>query len=277
MEQSTPTTPRKLPWDWGVWLATILLLLGWLFSTPSGILGKSDAIGYAVCHRIDLRSFHLGDRQLPLCARCTGMYLGAIVAFVVQWRLGARRYAMPGMKLWPVFGLFVLAFGIDGLNSYLHLEMMQILLPNLPRLYEPGNLFRLFTGTGMGLTIGAALFPVFNQTIWANGENRPVIENFRSLGLVVGVAVLVDILVLTEIPWLLYVLGILSALGVLLILTMVYTLVWVMVLRSDNRYLNLFQLRLPLVAGFFMALLQIAFLDALRLMLTGTWAGFPLS
>jgi hypothetical protein len=48
-----------------------LVLLGWLINTPAGLLGKADAIGYAVCHRIDLRSFFIGERQFPLCMRCS--------------------------------------------------------------------------------------------------------------------------------------------------------------------------------------------------------------
>ena len=74
-----------------VLLAVGLLLVGWLFNTPGGLLGKADAVGYAVCHRIDLRSFYIGDRQLPLCARCTGMYLGAMLGLVYQVFFGRRR------------------------------------------------------------------------------------------------------------------------------------------------------------------------------------------
>ena len=36
-----------------VLLAVGLLFVGWLLNTPGGLLGKADAIGYAVCHRID--------------------------------------------------------------------------------------------------------------------------------------------------------------------------------------------------------------------------------
>jgi len=57
----------------------LLLIIGFVVFTPEGLLGKADAIGYAVCHRIDLRSYHIGERPLPLCTRCTGMYLGAML------------------------------------------------------------------------------------------------------------------------------------------------------------------------------------------------------
>ena len=65
----------------GILILGLSVILVWLMGTPSGLLGKADAIGYAVCHRIDLRSFHLGERTLPLCSRCSGMYLGVLLAF----------------------------------------------------------------------------------------------------------------------------------------------------------------------------------------------------
>ncbi len=81
LRSALPLTGRGL-----IFIAVGLLLVGWLWNTPAGLLGKADALGYAVCHRIDVRSFHLGERQLPLCARCTGMYLGAMLGLVFQVR-----------------------------------------------------------------------------------------------------------------------------------------------------------------------------------------------
>jgi hypothetical protein len=37
------------------------LLLIWLILTPSGLLGKSDAVGYSVCHRFPSHSYFLGS------------------------------------------------------------------------------------------------------------------------------------------------------------------------------------------------------------------------
>jgi uncharacterized membrane protein len=276
MEQATATLSLyRLPLKWGLVIIIGLLIVGWLFNTPASLLGKADAVGYAVCHRIDARSFHLGERALPLCARCTGMYLGAVLGIVYQAAIGRRRSGMPSIALWVVMGIFFVAFGIDGVNSYFHLSIMQQLLPAFPRLYEPNNTLRLFTGTGMGLVIAVALVPVFNQTIWTKINSNPVLTVRSFIGLVF-LAILIDLLVLTENPLVLYPFAIISSLGVLLILTMVYSMVWVMVLRRDNRYDNLLQLAMPLLAGFGVTLLQIALLDAVRYWLTGTWSGFPI-
>ncbi|NTW42077.1 MAG: response regulator, partial [Cellulomonadaceae bacterium] len=55
-----PPTPRWL--KYGLPAAALALLVTWLTLTPDGLLGKMDAIGCAVCHRIEERSFFLADR-----------------------------------------------------------------------------------------------------------------------------------------------------------------------------------------------------------------------
>jgi uncharacterized membrane protein len=260
----------RSPIKWLVFLAVGLLLFGWLLNTPAGLLGKADAIGYAVCHRIDARSFHLGARQVPLCARCSGMYLGAMLGLIYQAIMGRSRSGMPSARLWVVLGLLVVAFGVDGLNSYLHF------FPGAPTLYDPQNWLRLLTGTGMGVVIAAALFPAFNQTAWKNQDRRPALENFRSLTILLAAALILDLVVLTENPLILYPLALISAAGVLILLSMIYTMLWLMILRIENRFQSLLQMVLPLSGGFGLALVQIAALDFVRYLFTGSWEGFHL-
>ena len=97
-------------------LASLTITIAWLNYTPSGLLGKMDAIGYAVCHRIDLRSFHLGERALPLCSRCSGMHLAAMFGFIFQLQFG-KKAKMPPLKILTILAFLAAAFAIDGLNS----------------------------------------------------------------------------------------------------------------------------------------------------------------
>jgi uncharacterized membrane protein len=47
------------------------------------------AIGGVVCHQLPERSFQLWSRQLPVCARCLGIYAGAATtALVLAWARG---------------------------------------------------------------------------------------------------------------------------------------------------------------------------------------------
>jgi uncharacterized membrane protein len=258
--------------------AALLVFIGWFLNTPPGLLGKADAIGYSVCHRIGERSFHIGTVQLPLCARCSGMYLGAMTGLVFQSIVSWRRFKIPHWSIIALLVVFVVAFGIDGVNSYLYLlkQVSPGALANIPNIYIPNNTLRLLTGSGMGLGMAVMLFPAFNQTVWAQGHNQPAIPGWKSFGLLLAILAILDLLVLTESPIVLYPLAIISSLGVWIILSMVYGMVWVMITRQDNKYTELRQLWLPLLAGLTLAMLQTAGVDALRFWLTGTWGAFPL-
>ena len=60
-----------------------LLAAGWLALIvaapilPVPIAAALYAIGSFICHQRPERSFHLFTAQLPVCARCTGIYAGA--------------------------------------------------------------------------------------------------------------------------------------------------------------------------------------------------------
>jgi uncharacterized membrane protein len=134
---------------WFVPIAAIIAFGAWMYISPEGALGKLDAIGYAVCHRIDERSFHIDDRQLPLCARCTGEFYAAGAALIFQAFVSGKRSKLPSRGIIAVLVLFFLAFGIDGSNSYLYLlkQSSNGALEQIPNLYVPNNILRLFTGS----------------------------------------------------------------------------------------------------------------------------------
>lgn len=248
--------------------AVLALLVAWIWAAPAGLLGKADAVGYAVCHRIDERSFHLGERQMPMCVRCSGMYLGAGVGLLLQALRGGRRGAYAPTRVWVVYAALTAAFGLDGLNSYLHL------IPGAPSAYEPQHWLRLLTGSGMGLVMAGVVYPSFHQTVWRRWDNRPSVSGLRDLAGMILAVLALDALVLTENPLILFPLGLLSAGLVLLVLTMIYTLIVLIMLHKENGAADPRQLILPLAAGFGIGLLQIVLLDALRFALTGTWQGF---
>ncbi|MCC6190773.1 MAG: DUF2085 domain-containing protein [Anaerolineales bacterium] len=264
-----PASSRALPWL--VLGVTLVALLSWLWTTPPGLLGKADAVGYAICHRLDLRSFHLGDRQLPLCARCTGTYLGVVLSFGVLAALGrGRAGGVPrGRVLFALLG-FIGLMGLDGLNSYL------TLFPGLPHLYEPNNTLRLITGALNGLALAGLMFPVLNQTLWRDWQDRPVIGSLRQLLLLVLLAGGVVALVLTEAPVVLYPLALLSAAGVLVILVSLNTTILLIVTRRENRASAWPGALLPLLAGFALAIIQIGVVDAARFAIFGSWGGLPI-
>src|SRR4030065_1185803 len=95
--------------------------------------------------------------------------------------LGSRRSGSPPKRVIAVLIILAGLYGIDGLNSYLHLPPLLEAFPGLPSLYEPNNTLRLLTGTGMGLVIAVALFPAFTSTVYRELDPKPAHPGIRDL------------------------------------------------------------------------------------------------
>jgi uncharacterized membrane protein len=240
-------------------------------------MGKADAIGYAVCHRIDERSFQIGDRQLPLCARCTGEFYAAGISLLFFAIISPKKSGMPGWRLGAPLLFFLAAFAIDGTNSFFYLfkQTSGGALDQIPNLYMPNNTLRLLTGSGMGIALASILYPAFNQSAWKDAEPDRALS-WKKLGILIAIILLVDLAVLTESPAVLYPIAILSVVGVLALLVMVFSMVWVLIMRQENEFVSLKQMWMPLLAGTTLAFLMIGAIDLLRFQLTGTWGAFPL-
>jgi uncharacterized membrane protein len=253
-----------------------LLLLAFFSVTDSGhlehdpALDGADYVGYAVCHRITERSFTIAGRQLSLCARCSGMYLGVSVAFVVLALAGRRRWSyLPPLRVILVLLGFIGLWAVDGINSYSHF------FPDLPHAYEPQNWLRLLTGIGAGLAMGVILFPALAQTLWRDQLHRPAIASIRELLGLTLLALLVGALVLTEQPAILYVLSLVSAGGVLMVVTAINTTALLILSRRDARAGHLREALPALAIGLLLAILQVAIISFVRYSVTGTMNGFP--
>lgn len=250
-----------------------LIFVSWLLFTPPGILGKADAVGYAVCHRIDSRSFHIGVMQIPLCVRCTGQYIGAVIGLICLGYFGKRRSGMPPRRILGVMIILFFLYAIDGLNSYFYLPPFLAIFPQMPHLYEPSNILRLFTGTGMGLVISMLIYPAFLGSIYVDPDPRPSVVNLKTFFLILFIGILVDLLIFTESVYVLLPVSLISAGGVILLLTMVYTILWVRIYGKENQFTRLSQISWIAALGFIIAIAQIALFDLIRFIITGSWSG----
>lgn len=275
MQTNPPSSKFESIASWVVPIAAIAAVIAWFIIAPEGALGKLDAIGYAVCHRIDERSFQIGDRQLPLCARCTGEFYAAGLTLLFQAIVSGKRSKLPSRGIIAVLFAFFLAFGIDGSNSYLYLlKQTSGGLDQIPNLYIPNQTLRLFTGSGMGIALAAMLYPVINQTLWRTQDDRPALE-WKQLGMLVAGILVLNLLVLTDSPFVLYPIAFISALGTLSLLVVVFGLLWTIIMKQDNTFESPRQLWLAFASGLTLALLLVLSIDLLRLQFTGTWNGFP--
>ena len=55
------------------------------------VLSAVYLTGSAICHQLPERSFDLWGHQMPVCARCTGIYSGAALAVIVATWMAALK------------------------------------------------------------------------------------------------------------------------------------------------------------------------------------------
>ncbi len=135
----------RLPGGLEITFVQVLLIAGIVFyslAIPGDLDYKLDALGFGVCHQIPSHSFTIAGHQLPLCARCTGIYLSALSALVLLAILRRRASRFPARHMIAVFGVFFGAMVLDGINSTLQAFGSGI--------WDSSNLIRIFTGTLAG-------------------------------------------------------------------------------------------------------------------------------
>jgi uncharacterized membrane protein len=261
-EPTSPRWPRLTLVLVGLSVSIVLVLVA---VPPHSVLGKADAIGYAVCHQIPERSFILAGRRLPLCARCTGTFLGALLGVTAMLLLGRHRASrLPPVAVLGLLVAFIGVWAFDGLNSYM------TLFPGAPYLYEPRNWLRLTTGLLNGLALIALVLPIYNFTVWREPVREPGIRSIWELLALLPVVALLVMVIQAEVGFLLYPLAILSSLGVVVLLVLINSMIAAVVLGREGYATSWRQVAVPLTVGAGLALLQITAMVLLRGYLTTT-------
>jgi uncharacterized membrane protein len=233
-------------------------------ATPPGLWEKARIIGYALCHQLPDRSFFIHEHQTPLCARCTGMYLGfsiGLIFMIIRRRTHAAR--MPSTAIIAVLIGFITIMGIDGINSTISI------IPGAPQLYHTTNIHRIVTGTLFGLAMCMLFFPVFSTAIWRQPSGERSLKNWRELIVLVLVGFVFDAIVLTQADWLFYPITILSIVGPLLLLSFMGAIIVLTLRNLVNNIDRWKQMALPMFAGVALGLALITMMDFFRASVTG--------
>jgi uncharacterized membrane protein len=224
-----------------------------------GPLALADSVGYAVCHQITVRTYVFGDLVMPLCARCSGQYLGAMAGFFMALVWGRLRASgLPSRGIIVTLVAFLAIWAFDGINSYVYLVTRETFL------YMPHNILRLITGMLQGIAISMFFLPFFNQVFWRRPDPRPVLAGWKDLAIILLLTGVLTLAVNSQWGPLFYPLAALSVAGVFLLLSLVGTLVFVMLFRAENTgetgqdFVRFF------IPGMAFAVLLIAGIDALR-------------
>lgn len=233
--------------------------LSWHFldSTPTGCYNKIFAVGSSLCHQIPSHGFTANGVQFPVCARCTGLYLGSFIGLIYGFSSG-KKAGMP-KRGYAIFLILLFIFwGGDGVNSLISDFLKR------PLFYETTNTTRLVTGFGMGLLMPTALVTLFNVTIWKKSENTAVLRHPAQIAGYVLLCSIASYLMLSNIRFLFNLTATIVISTALTIITLLYTIFWVILFRKENQFTIWSELWLFLLSGFATAILQIILLNTMR-------------
>ncbi len=123
-----------------------------------------DQIGFSVCHQIPDRTLSFSSILMPVCARCSGIYIGFVISTLVLFLMYRKRQSL----IAPVYAIiifivFISAAAIDGFLSYL-------------QIYETNNLVRLITGYMAGIALAAIVMPLFNYQYYVDPLEDKILE-----------------------------------------------------------------------------------------------------
>ncbi|HZY43213.1 MAG TPA: DUF2085 domain-containing protein [Anaerolineae bacterium] len=262
MTLDTPPLPAS-PWQRlpnALSSAVLLAIVGLFFiAAPPDLLDKLNLIGFALCHRLPERSFVIDGHQLPLCARCTGIYLGLLIgtlSLIVRRRTRASR--LPATPIIVALIGFIVIMGIDGLNSTISV------IPNAPQLWHTTNFLRITTGTLYGLAISMLFPPFFNLAVWSQPTGNRTLKSWRELLPMLIVAAVAITIVQAKPDWLLYPIALISIGGALALLSLINSIFVLSAMKLENAIGRWQQLARPLLFGLALGLIEITLLDLLR-------------
>jgi uncharacterized membrane protein len=254
-----PASPwQRLPK--ALYSAVLIAIIGlFVIATPHDLLDKFNFIGFAICHRLPERSFVIDEHQLPLCARCTGMYLGMLIGvlFLIA-RRRTRASRLPSTPIIVTLIVFIAIMGIDGLNSTISV------IPNAPQLWQTTNFLRITTGTLYGLAISMLFPPYFNLAVWSQPTGDRTLKSWRELLPMLIVAAVAIAIVLANPDWLLYPIALISIGGALALMSLINSIFVLSAMKLENAIERWRQLAWPLLFGLTLGLIEITLLDLLR-------------
>ncbi len=138
-----------------------LLLLSVTPLLPVPLAAIMYGFGSSICHQLADRSFHLGAAQLPVCARCLGIYAGLALASLVT--VLARSTVGPdGLSPRRVLVLGALPTIITVATEWVGF-------------WQPSNVVRAFSGVPLGCAVSLVVIGALTTLHYAQcAPRRPI-------------------------------------------------------------------------------------------------------
>jgi len=128
-----------------------------------------ERIGYAVCHQLPEKSIFIEGKQLPVCARDTGIYFGSLISlFFVLLSKRRRSNSIPVPYISFTFVFFMLLMGVDAVSSYVGFR-------------ETTNSIRLLTGLLVGISLPLFMYPILIDNLLGEHDEEHILKSWYEL------------------------------------------------------------------------------------------------
>jgi len=124
-------------------------------------------IGFSVCHQIPKRTLFFGKIYMPVCSRCSGIYIGFLVSIIFLFLAFRKRESdLPPVYVIVCAAVFILSTIIDGILSYCGI-------------YFTNNIIRLITGYLFGAGIAIIIYPIFIYQYYRFSQRKKIFYHFK--------------------------------------------------------------------------------------------------
>ena len=124
-------------------------------------------LGGGLCHQRLERTFSIGNLNMPVCSRCTGIYLGIILSILTLTLIERKiKGEFPSLKVVLISVGVFLMMGVDVVLSTVGL-------------IESNNIIRLITGFMTGWFMVLLLFPLANNAMFKSFVRKNYLDNWK--------------------------------------------------------------------------------------------------
>lgn len=142
-----------------------------------------NIIGFSVCHQLPSRSLSIGGLVLPVCSRCSGIYIGFTITAVILFAMFRKKENdLPPPYVLIILALFFFSTIVDGIASNFGL-------------YSTNNSLRFITGFLCGSSIITIIYPVFTFQYYKDSKKEKIFK--RPVKFIIYIVLLIIFIIVT--------------------------------------------------------------------------------
>jgi len=200
-------------------------------------------IGFAICHQLSHRTPVISGLHLPLCARCTGIYLGVVCGYLYilirgKWRSGD----LPNPPYGFILAGFICLTFIDGFTTFLKLR-------------PESEYLRVLTGLFTGSALPTFAYPLLIGEITDKTSDKPLMGSWIDLTVFIILLFIIFGIYCVSPPGSFYIISILSIIGVILIFSNLFGMLIAMMIKPQKAIEYIFTSLITFIAMYLFLLL----------------------